>query len=116
MGHELSQVVSSCLIIHYLANRFHHLLTTELIPVPIQALSDTPRLAHAAMMGKNARYGIPDLTSGMEQGLNGLCYRNEEAWHGDTWWSGRLMRNHLRRTGVDRFRCFLGHNGNVMGI
>ena len=25
-----------------------------------------------------ARYGIPDLTSGVEQGLNGLCYRNEQ--------------------------------------
>ncbi len=28
--------------------------------------------------GLGPRYGIPDLTSGVEQGLNGLCYRNEQ--------------------------------------
>ena len=35
-------------------------------------------LGVVGISGFPARYGIPDLTSGVEQGLNGLCYRNEQ--------------------------------------
>lgn len=50
----------------------------------VRKLLSSPRQGHElwrliiAMAWSFTWYGIPDLTSGMEQGLNGLCYRNDE--------------------------------------
>ena len=70
------------------------------------------------------RYGIPDLTSGVEQGLNGLCYRNEQVRKRKTWeWVGWVLRK-SRNRGVMLFldmfrgvgeRFFIGMEWDHLG-